>query len=105
MSFSDRIMEILDQGIEASKEFAVKTGEKARDLGEKGILILEIKQLEGRVGELVNRLGKETYQAFVIRDQSVINKQTPEIAMILSEIEKVKEKIEKKETELKSKRE
>ena len=105
MSFSDRILEILDQGIEASKEFAVKTGEKARNMGELGVLYLEIKQLEGKARELVNRLGKETYQAFTVRNQNCIKNDDPEIAIILTELEKVRDMIDLKETELKNKRE
>ena len=103
MTIGDRIGEILDQGIEASKEFAIKTGEKARDLGERGVLAIEIKQLEGRVRELVNRLGKEAYQAFLVRNQDNISRDAPEIAAILADIEKVRDSIDQKETELRNK--
>ena len=104
MSFSERMTEMLDQGIAASKEFAVKTGEKAKDLGERGLLMIEIKQLEGRARELVNRLGKESYYAFFERKEESVRRDKPEIAAILSDLEKVRDTIEQKETELKNKK-
>ena len=104
MSFSERMIEILDQGIAASKEFAVKTGEKAKDLGERGILILEIKQLEGRVREIVNRLGKESYLAFFERKEESVHRDKPEIAEILTELEKIQNVLEQKEAELQNKK-
>jgi hypothetical protein len=103
MSFSDRMMEILDQGIAASKEFAAKAGAKTRDLGEKGVLLIDIKRLEFQVSRLVNNLGRETYMALVERNQDSVEKNTPAIASILAEIAKVREELEKKETEFKAK--
>jgi len=105
MSLGDSILKILDQGVEASKEFAVKTGEKAKNMGERGVLLLEIKQLEGRAGELLSRLGKETYQALVIRNQDSVGREAPEIAATLAELENIRDTIDRKEAELKDKRE
>ena len=57
MSFSEKMKEMLDQGVAASKEFAAKAGAKAQDLGERGVLMLEIKQLENQTEKLIGRLG------------------------------------------------
>ena len=48
MTFSERMRDLLEQGWTVSKELAIKAGSKAQDLGERGILMLEIKQLEGQ---------------------------------------------------------
>jgi hypothetical protein len=104
MTFSERMKELLDQGVAASKEFALKAGAKAQDLGERGILTLEIKQLEGQAQKLFGRMGNEAYQAFAERNQESLNRNVPEIESILAEITKVREAIEQKETELRNRR-
>ena len=104
MTFSERMKEMLDQGLTASKEFAVKAGAKAQDLGERGILMLEIKQLESQAQKLLARMGNEAYIAFTERDQSSINRDTVEIRTILDELAVVKDAIEKKEADLKSRK-
>ncbi|GHV95391.1 hypothetical protein AGMMS50293_17110 [Spirochaetia bacterium] len=104
MTFSERMRGLLDQGVAASREFAVKAGAKAQDLGERGILMLEIKQLEGQAQKLLSRIGTEAYSAFVERDQPTIDRDTPEIKALLTEIAAVREVIEKKESELRSRR-
>jgi len=104
MTFSERMKELLDQGVAASKEFALKAGAKAQELGERGILMLEIKQLEGQAQKLMGRLGNEAYKAFAERNQESLDKNTPEVTTLLAEIAKVSEAIEQKETELRNRR-
>jgi hypothetical protein len=96
--------ELLDQGMAASKDFAIKAGAKAQNLGEQGILMLEIKHLEGQAQKFLGRLGNEAYKAFAERNQDTLEKSTPEIEAILADIAKVRETIDQKETELRSKR-
>ena len=104
MTFSERMKELLDQGVTASKELALKAGAKAQELGERGILLLEIKQLEGQAQKLMGRLGNEAYKAFAERNQDSLAKNAPEVEAILADIAKVREAIEQKETELRNKR-
>ena len=104
MTFSERMKEALDQGWAASKEFAVKAGAKAQDLGERGILMLEIKQLEHQAQKLINRMGNEAYIAFSERDQTTIDRDAIEFRTILEEIASIKDSIEKKENELKNRK-
>jgi hypothetical protein len=123
MGFGDTLKELLDQGVqvsremaakagekaqewggkglEASKDFATKAGAKVQELGEKGVLALEIKQLESQAKKLLGRLGVESYSAFE-KGASAVNFDDREIGSILREIGSVKEAIEKKEQELKN---
>jgi hypothetical protein len=103
MTFSERMKEIVDQGLTASKEFAVKAGAKAQELGEKGILKLEIKQLESQAQKIIGRLGTETYRNFVDRNEETISRDAPEIKTILGELAAVRESLDRKELELKNK--
>jgi len=104
MTFSERMKEILEQGLAVSKDLAVKAGAKAQDLGERGILMLEIKQLENQAQKLLTRMGNEAYKAFTERDQAAIDRETVEFRTILEELAVIKEAIEKKEAELKNRK-
>lgn len=104
MNFSDRMKELLDQGVAASKEFAVKAGAKAQDLGERGVLMIEIKQLESQAQKLVGRLGAEVYQAFSERGEQTITAEDTTVKSILAEIAAARDSIERKENELKERK-
>jgi hypothetical protein len=96
--------DLLEQGVAASKELALKAGAKAQELGEIGILMLDIKQLENQAQKLMGRLGNETYKAFAEKNQKTLKKDAPEVDAILADIARVRESIEQKETELRNKR-
>jgi predicted Fe-Mo cluster-binding NifX family protein len=126
MAFSDRMKEILDQGVlvskelaakagvkaqdwgekgfQASKELVAKAGAKAQDLGERGVLTLEIKQLENQAQKLIGRLGAEAYHAFAEKGVKTISADTQAIKTLLAEIASVREAIEKRETELRNRK-
>ena len=104
MTFGERMKEMLDQGLTASKGFAAKAGAKAQDLSERGILMLEIKQLEGQAQKLMTRMGNECYRAFAERNQDSIDRDAPEFRALLQELAVVREAIEKKDTELKNRK-
>ena len=104
MTFSERMKGLLDQGMAASKDFATKAGEKAQELGERGVLMLEIKQLEGQAQKLINRLGNETYRKFAEQGNDVISCDDIPIKGILAELALIRESIEKKEAELQNKK-
>ena len=101
MAFLERMKELLDQGVTVSKDFAVKAGAKAQDLGERGVLMFEIKQLESQAQKHIGRLGAEAYQTFTERGEDTLAKNSTTVSSILSELAKVKESIEAKESELK----
>ena len=104
MTFNERMKEMLDQGLAASKEFAIKAGEKAQDLGERGVLMWDIKQLENQAQKLLTRLGSEVYLAFTDREQTSIERDAIEFRTILEELALVREQIDKKENELKNRK-
>jgi len=102
MTFSERMMELLDQGIAATKDFALKAGAMAQDLGERGVLMIDIKQLEMKAQKLLTRLGNETYAAFAERNQESISRDAPEISAIMTEIARLRDAIDQKEAELRN---
>jgi hypothetical protein len=102
MTFSERMMQMLDQGISATKDFALKAGAKAQDLGERGVLMVDIKQLEMKAQKLLGRLGNETYSAFAERNQESISRDATEIAAIMAELARLRDTIDQKEAELRN---
>jgi hypothetical protein len=110
MALNDKVKDIGEKaqdlgtkGFQASKSFLSKAGAKAQYLGEQGVLVLEIKQLDGQLQKLTSRLGSETYKALVENTAGAISADTPEIKAVLAEIASVKETLANKEEELKKK--
>ena len=104
MAFTERMKELLDQGVAVSKDFAAKAGAKAQDLGERGVMMFEIRQLEGQAQKLIGRLGAEAYQAFAERGEQTLSAESSPIKAILDEIATARASIEAKETELKNRK-
>ncbi|MDR2094709.1 MAG: hypothetical protein LBP76_04220 [Treponema sp.] len=113
MAFSDRMKDILGQagekaqdlgtkGIQASKDLLGKAGAKAQELGERGVLTLEIKQLESQFSKQITRLGAEAYKILVERGAESIGRE--DVQTILGELEATRQLIENKEDELQSKK-
>ena len=100
MTFVEKMKEMLDQGVAASKDFAGKASAKAQDLSERGVLMLEIRQLESQAQKLIGQLGTEVYQAFAERGEESISAESESVKPILAEIAVARESIEKKEAEL-----
>ena len=99
MSFSERMKELIDRGLVASRDFAKKAGEKAKELGEKGLLKIDIAQLESHAEKLIAKLGAEVYASMVDRNVETVSRDTAAISSILKEIEGLRASIEKKEKE------
>ena len=104
MTFIERMKELFDQGLAVSKDFAFKAGAKAQNLGDRGVLMLEIRQLEGQAQKLIVRLGTEAYQAFTERGEESISRENNTVKSILAEIATTREAIEKKDAELKQRK-
>ena len=104
MAFVERMRELLDQGVAASKEIAGKASAKAQDLGGRGVMMLEIRQLEGQAQKLIGRLGTEAYQTFTERGEQTLSAESAPVKALLSEIAAARDSIEKKESELQSRK-
>ena len=102
ISLNEKIKNLLDQGIAASKDLAAKAESKTRELGEQGVMLFDIKQLEAGLRKLKNALGDEAYEALVERNESSIGRDNPAINAILAELSNIRETIERKKTELKN---
>ena len=102
MGFRERMYDTINQGLKSSRELFDKAKEKAKDLGEKGVIKLEISQLENQAEKLLARLGTAVYQVMVEEEQNTISHGTPQIKEILADISDIRSRIEHKETLLKN---
>jgi hypothetical protein len=101
MSFWDRMHKVIGQGIEASKLALDKAKDKAKELGEKGMLSYEIMQLEKLMENKIAELGTMTYDLAVEQGKTGLSKDTPEFKNIIAEIQEIEKKITGKEEALK----
>jgi predicted Fe-Mo cluster-binding NifX family protein len=92
--------DVFDQGLAASKDFAAKAGAKAQDLGERGKLMLDIRQLDYQAEKLIAKLGNEAYKAFAENGRETLSSDEEAIKEILEKIAEIKDKIDVKEAEL-----
>ena len=99
MSFWDRMEQIVNQGLESSREVLGKAKEKARDLGEKGLLRYEITQIERQAEKKFSQLGATVYERLVLKDQATVNKEA--VKELLDDIQELKNRLEKLENDLK----
>jgi hypothetical protein len=99
MTFAEKMKDMIDKGVVASRDLAKKASEKAKELGAKGVLKLEIAQLEAQAEKLVAKLGAEVYANLVERKAASVSRDDPALTGVLKEIEGLRAAIEKKEKE------
>lgn len=98
MSFWDRMQDVVNQGLESSREVLTKAKEKAKDLGEKGLLRYEITQIEGQAEKKFSQLGAAVYERLVLKDQATVSKEA--LSELLDDIRELKDRLEKLEADL-----
>jgi hypothetical protein len=100
MEFWDRFRQTVDKGVESSRGVLGKAQERARDLGEKGVLRFEIMQLESRAEKLSTKLGTRTFEVLVKEGQNTVSRKTSGVRELLEELEEVEQQIHEKEEAL-----
>lgn len=103
MSFSDKIKNIVEQGMAASKDILSKAGEKAKEWGEMGVLKMEIIQLRSQAQKLTSKLGAIVYETLVEKEQHSVTKDSPAIRDTLLQIETLEKQIDDKEEQFRTK--
>jgi PIN domain nuclease of toxin-antitoxin system len=99
MTFAERMKEMIDKGVAGSRDIAMKASEKAKELGSKGVIKIEILQFESQAEKLIAKLGAEVYASLVERNGASVGRDAPAISSLLKELEGLRASIEKKEKE------
>jgi hypothetical protein len=100
MDFWDRMRIGMEKGLEGSRDLLGKARDRAQDLGERGVLRIEIMQLENQAEKLMGKLGARAYEALVKERRDRVDIQTEGISPIIHEIDEVRERIRAKELAL-----
>jgi uncharacterized phage infection (PIP) family protein YhgE len=98
MSFWDRMEQVVNQSLESSREVLSKAKEKAKDLGEKGLLRYEITQIERQAEKKFSQLGATVYEKLVLKDQATVSRDA--VKELLDDIQELKNRLEKLESDL-----
>ncbi len=101
MDFFERMKTVMARGFDTTKEALGQAADKAKELGEKGILRFEISQLEREAGKKFSALGSIVYRSLVDEGKNTVSKGTAEVKSFLMEIDDLKNRIESKEKDLK----
>ncbi len=101
MDFWSRMKQALDKGAATSRELFDKAKDKAQDLGEMGVLKIEISQLENQAEKLIAKLGARTFEVLVGDGQSTLSRKTSGVGELLDEIDSLRSRIADKEEALK----
>ena len=102
MKFWERMQQVIDQGVETSKDVLNKAKEKAKDLGEMGILKYDIMKLEKHAERDFLLLGSKVFELLVEKKEETIQKDNEEIKKLIDEILEIQKKIDEKEEEIKN---
>lgn len=101
MTFSEKMKQMVDQGLKVSKEAMKQAGEKAQQWGAMGVLKLEIIQLRAQAEKLTARLGADVYETLVEKGQKTVGKDSPAVRETLDHLAALEAQIDAKEAEFK----
>jgi len=97
VTFSDKLRQFVDQGIETSRDILSKAGGKAQQWGEMGLLKVEILQLRGEAGKLTTRLGALAYSTLSEKLEPVLSASAPEVRELLDKLAEMEKRIDERE--------
>ena len=100
MDFWDRVKSTMDKGLDGSRDLLGKAKERTQELGERGVLRVEIMQLENQAEKLLGQLGTRAYEALVKEGFDQISTSTSGISELIAKIDDVQSQITQKEAAL-----
>lgn len=77
----------LQSGISGSRKLFEMAKGKAKDIGDYGVLSLEVKQLQTKHDDLVSRLGVQVYHLLMVDGKGSLSSRSPELKDLLADIE------------------
>ena len=100
--FLDKMKTYLDKGVEVSKEAVKTAGAKVQDFGDKSMTLIEVRQLENKIQQNLQELGKRVFDLFeedmtrqITSDDEIIQKCLSDITSLNKEIDKRNEQLGK----------
>jgi len=101
MSFFDRMRKVMSEGFDTTRDLLGSAAERAKELGEKGVLRYEIGRLERETETKFAALGNKIYQLFGEKDQKSVTRENTDVGNLIDEIADLEKRIQDKEEALK----
>lgn len=98
MTFSQKLKDVLEKGLDSSKDFISKAGSQAQVWGEMGKLKFEILQLRTKAQSLTGRLGAEVYELLIEKNEPMIGAYSEGVAPLIEQLKNIEKEIDEKES-------
>jgi hypothetical protein len=86
MTFSEKMRDVVNKGMAASKEALAKATAQAQTWGEMGVLKVEIIQYRNQAEKLTAQLGAEVFEAFAEKGRKTLSAESPAIRDLIARI-------------------
>jgi hypothetical protein len=103
MTFSEKMRDMLNQGIESTKDMVGKASAKAKELGELGALQMEIMGLKSQAQKVATQLGWEVYSLFAEKGQTTVSPESASTQALYQKLVSLESEIAQTEEEFKRK--
>ena len=97
MAFSDSLRDMVNKGVNASRDMVSKAASQAQTWGEMGFLKVEVIQLRSQAEKLTAQLGAEVFAAIAERKESSVSADAPRIHDLVGRIADIGRIVEGKE--------
>jgi hypothetical protein len=97
MAFSDKMREMMNRGMAASRDIVSKAASQAQTWGEMGVLKVEVVQLRTQAEKLTAELGAEVYAALAERQEPSVSADAKAVKDLIGRITDIGRIIEEKE--------
>jgi hypothetical protein len=101
MAFSDKMFDMVNKGMAASRAIVAKASSQAHVWGEMGVLKVEVVQMRAQAEKLTAKLGAEVYAAFAERKETSVSSDKAVIKDLIGRIADLGRAIEEKEAAFK----
>jgi hypothetical protein len=96
MDWKEKFEKGVNQGLDTSKKILYKAKDRAKELGDQGVLAFEIRQLEAKHTDLLTKLGSKVHELLIDEQRSTVTKKSGGVKEILEEIDQARELLEEK---------
>ncbi|WP_319562325.1 hypothetical protein [Marispirochaeta sp.] len=87
MSFQEKFKQTVSKGLEHSRSFFSSAKDKAKELGDVGILRFEIHQLEEKIKKQEQLLGHQTYELLAVEGKQSLTRRSAGVKEIIEALE------------------
>ncbi len=101
MGFQDKLKKTVSKGIEQSRHIFSAAKDKARELGDAGILRFEIHQLEDKLKKQEQLLGSTVYSLFTEEGKQSLTKRSAGVKEVIETMDDLNSQITSKRAALK----